>query len=42
MAVLCLCCCVDFSLIATSRAYSVVAVHGLLIAVTSLVVQHGL
>ena len=35
MAVLGLCCCVDFSLVATSRGYCLVAVCGLLITVTS-------
>ena len=41
MAVLGLCCHVDLCLIAASRGYSLVAVDGLLIVVTSLV-QHGL
>ena len=30
-----LCCCMGFSLVAGSRGYSLVAVHGLLIAVAS-------
>ena len=35
-------CCVGFSLVVVSKGYSVVVVHGLLIAVVSLVVEHGL
>ena len=37
-----LCCCAGFSLAAASGGYSLVAVHGLLIAVASLVVEHRL
>ena len=40
MAVLDLHCCVDFSLAAVSRGSSVVAMHGLLIVLVSLVVEH--
>ena len=36
-----LCCCMGFSLVVASRGYSLVAGHGLLIAVASLV-EHGL
>ena len=36
------CCCPGFSLVAVSGGYSLVAVHGLLIAVASLVPEHGL
>ena len=42
LAVLGLCCCVGFSLIAMSRGYCPVVVRGLLIAVASPVAQHGL
>ena len=42
MAVLGLCYCVGLSLVAASKGYSLVAVHGLLIDVASLVVEHGL
>ena len=35
-------CCEGFSLIAASAGYSLVAVYRLLIAVTSLVAEHGL
>ena len=42
LAVLCLHCCVGFSLLATSRGSSLVVVHGLLIAVASLIVKYGL
>ena len=35
-------CCKRFSLVAVSRGYSLVAVHGLLIAVASLVAEHRL
>ena len=42
MAVLGLCCCMGFSLIATDRVYSLVAVSGLLTAVASLVAEHRL
>ena len=38
-----LCCCVGFSLVVASGGYSLVSVHGLLlIAVASLLVEHGL
>ena len=37
-----LCCCVDFSLVTGIRGYSLAAVYGLLIAVTSPIVEHGL
>jgi len=40
MAVLGLCCFMGFSLVAASRAYSVVVVCRLLIAVASLVAEH--
>ena len=40
--VLCLHCCMGFSLPAASRGYSLVAVHRLLTAVASLVVEHRL
>ena len=42
MAGLGLPCCTNFSLVAVSRGYSLVAVHGLLIVVASLVAEHGL
>ena len=42
LAVLGLHCCMGFSLVAASSSYSLVAVHGLLIAVASLVVKHRL
>ena len=42
MAVLGLCCSAGFSLVVASVGYSLVAVHGLLIAVVSLVAEHGL
>ena len=43
MAVLDLHCCMGFSLVSVSRGHSVVVVGaGLLIAVASLVVEHGL
>ena len=35
------CCCAGFSLVAESEGYSVVAVCGLLTAMTSLVSEHG-
>ena len=35
-------CCAGFPLAAVNRGYPLVAVHELLIAVTSLVVEHGL
>ena len=41
LAVLGLCCCSHFSLVPQSRDYSVVAVYRLLIAVASLVAEHG-
>ena len=41
-AVLGLCCCVGFSLVAASGGHSPVVVCGLLIAVASLVAEHGL
>ena len=41
-AVLGLSCCTGFSPVATSRGYSPVAGHGLLIAVASLTAEHGL
>ena len=34
--------CVDFSLVVASGGYSLVSVHGLLIAVASLVAEHSL
>ena len=42
LAVLGLHCCSGFSLVVASRAYSLVAVHGLLTAVASLVAEHRL
>ena len=42
LAVLGLCGCVGFYLVAASRGYSLVVVHRLLIAVASLVAEHGL
>ena len=42
LAVLGLLCCTGFSLVAEFRDYSPVAVCGLLIAVASLVAEHGL
>ena len=42
MAMLGLCGCVGFSLVAASNGYSLVVVHGLLIAVASLVAEHRL
>ena len=41
-AMLGLCCCIGFSLIAASGGYSLVAVCGLLTVVASLVAEHGL
>ena len=41
MAVLGLCCCVGFSLVAVSWVYTLVIVHGLLVAVVSLVAELG-
>ena len=42
LAVLGLCCCVGFSLVAGNGVYSVVGVFRLLIVVASLVVEHRL
>ena len=42
LVVLGLCCCMQFSLIAASGGYPVVAVHRLLIAVASLIAEHRL
>ena len=42
LTVLDLCCCMDFSLVAVSGGYSLVAMWGLLVAVASLVVEQGL
>ena len=42
MAMLGLHCCLEFSIVAASRGYSLVAAHGLLIATVSLVAEHGL
>ena len=42
LAVLGLCCCTGFSLVAASGGYSPVAVPGLLIVVASLVAEPGL
>ena len=42
MAVLGLPCCLGFSLVAANEGCSLVAVHGLLLVVASLVVEHGL
>ena len=42
LTVLGLCCCTDFPLVVASRGYSLVAVHGLLIVVASLVAEHRL
>ena len=36
-----LCCCLGFSQVAVNRDSSLVVVHGLLIAVTSLIAVHG-
>ena len=41
MAVLGLHCCVGFFLVAESRGYPLVGVSGFLVAVASLVVEHG-
>ena len=41
-AVLGLCCCTEFSRVAASRGYSPAVMSGLLIAVASLVAEHGL
>ena len=37
-----LCCCVGFSLMVAKWGYSLVAVHGLLTVVVSLIMGHGL
>ena len=37
-----LCCFTGFSLVVTSRGYSLIAMHGLLIVVAPLVVENGL
>ena len=42
LAVLSLGCCVGFSLVASSRGFSLVAVHRFLISVASFVVEHRL
>ena len=42
LAVLGLCCCTGFSLVVVSRACSLIAMHGLLIAVVSLAAEHQL
>ena len=42
LAMLDLCCCEGFSLVVVSRGYSLFVVHGLLIAVASLVAEHGI
>ena len=42
LAVLGLCCCTGFSLVVVIGGYSLVAVHGLLIAVASLFAGHWL
>ena len=42
MAALGLHCCTDFSVVVVSKGYSLVAVHGSLIVVASLVAGHGL
>ena len=42
VAVLDLCCCTDFSLVVLSRNYSLVAGHGFLIEVVSLISEHRL
>ena len=42
LAVLSLHCCAGFSVVAASRGYSLVALHGLLSAVVSLAVEHRL
>ena len=42
LAVVGLCCCMGFSLVLMSCGYSLVAVHGLLMAVASSVAEHGL
>ena len=42
LAALGLCCCMDFSLFATSGHYSLVLVHRILIVVASLLAEYGL
>ena len=42
LAALGLHCCTDFSVVVVSKGYSLVAVHGSLIVVASLVAGHGL
>ena len=42
LAVLVLCCCTGFSLVASSGGYSLVSVLRLLVVVASLVGKHGL
>ena len=42
LAVLDLCCCAGFSLVAASRGYSPGVMRGLFTAVASLVAEHGL
>ena len=42
LAVLGLCCCTDFPLVAANGGYSLVVACGLLIMVTSIVAEHGL
>ena len=42
LAVLGLRCCTGFSLVVVSRGYSLIATHGLLIAVVSLAAEHQL
>lgn len=42
LAVLDFCCCVDVSLVAESRGYSLVLVHRLPTVVASVAVEHGL
>ena len=42
MAVLGLCCCVSFSLVAVNKSYSLVGLGGFLTVVASLVAKHGL
>ena len=42
LAALGLYCCVGFSLVVVSEGYSLVAMHQLLMAVASFIVEHGL
>ena len=42
LAVLGLCCCVGFSLVAGSRGCSLVAAHGFLMMISSVVAEQGL